>query len=37
MARTCEHENKSPRFVEGVEYFDQLIGGYKVLEIDFHT
>jgi len=26
MAGTCEHENKSPDFVEGAEYFDQLSG-----------
>jgi hypothetical protein len=36
MAGTCEHENKSPDFVEGADYFDQL-SGYKFLEGDFHT
>ena len=36
MAGTCEHENKSPNFVERAEYFDRL-SGYKILEVDFHT
>jgi hypothetical protein len=36
MVGTYDLDNKSPNFVEGAEYIDQL-SGYNVLEVDFHT